>query len=179
MNNARVGYEKQSFNLTPIVFSDEDMMHDVRSTVDEKILNVTLVKNKTSTDTDLGLCWAAAMVSIIRYRAGKSSLTIDSLYNTLKSEYPPNKYGYPYGLCVWTERCFHYIIYHTHIVTLEHLFLGQELLYKITDLFMQNLNVQAVLMRSLLRGIETLAKDIIIKSWILVIKKQVHQQYFP
>ena len=35
LNNARVGYEKQSFNLTPIVFSDEDMMHDVRSTVDE------------------------------------------------------------------------------------------------------------------------------------------------
>lgn len=106
LSKARASYEKQIFNLTPIVFSDEDAIYDIKSSTSEKTLNVTRVKNKTSPDTGVGLCWAASMVSIIRCRAGKSNLTIDGLYNTLKSKYPSDEYGYPVGTDEWVKRCF-------------------------------------------------------------------------
>lgn len=115
LSKARASYEKQIFNLTPIVFSDEDATNDAKSSTSEKTLNVTRVKNKTSPDTGVGLCWAASMVSIIRYRAGKSDLTIDGLYNTLKSRYPSDEYGYPVGTDEWEKRCFSlYSLSYTH-----------------------------------------------------------------
>ncbi len=105
LNKARVGYEKQTLNLTPIAFSDEDAMYSSRS-ISEKTLPVTKVLNKTSPDTGRGLCWAASMVSIIRYRAGQKNLTIDALYDSLKEKYPLDTYGYPLGTTEWVKRCY-------------------------------------------------------------------------
>ena len=118
LNKARVEYEKQSFILSPIVFSDEDTAYNARISREEKLLNVSRVKNQKSPDTDVGLCWAASMVCIIRYRAGEKNLTIDSLYNTLKSKYPPDKdeNGYPSGAEKWVNRCFNlYNLSYTHV----------------------------------------------------------------
>ena len=70
------------------------------------ILNVPIVANATSPDTGKGLCWAAAMASIIRYRTGTNLLTALGEYNLLKNDYPPETYGFPIGTILWKNRSF-------------------------------------------------------------------------
>lgn len=75
-------------------------------------LNVPIVSNAAAPDgSSDGICWAAAMASIIRYNGGASSITATSLYNKLKNAYS----GTPSGSCAWVSRCFSlYGISYTH-----------------------------------------------------------------
>ena len=115
LSKARASYERQVFRLTPIVFSDEEIVYDSRSDA-ATVLNVTQVYNDKHPDiTERGMCWAAAMVSIIRYRAGAKQLTIYNLYSMLKSAYPSDDYGYPIGICDWVTRSYKlYGLSYTH-----------------------------------------------------------------
>ena len=107
LSKARASYEKQALNLTPIVFSDEDMTYDSRRSTDRQTLSVTQVYNGDHPDDPKrGMCWAGSMVSIALYRSGIKNLTIYDLYDMLKTTYPPGGYGYPIGTCDWIERSY-------------------------------------------------------------------------
>lgn len=78
LSKSSVSYERQPLNLTPIVFSDEDAVYDARST-SSKVLNVQFVSNRENPDDKKGMCWAASLVSIIRYRTTAKYLTITDI----------------------------------------------------------------------------------------------------
>lgn len=104
-----VTYEVQSLTLTPI--SLPDMEYTIQPLSANYTLNVKLVGNANSPDDGRGLCWAAAMASIIMYRTGRNGITATSLYSNLKSNYG----GIPEGTCDWVSRAFsQYSLSYTH-----------------------------------------------------------------
>lgn len=100
LSRSSVSYERQPLSLTPIVFSDEDVAYNTRSTTG-KVLNVQIVSNRKNPDTGKHMCWAASLVSLIRYRTTEKYLTITELYNKLIKQYPVHEYEYPIGTCFW------------------------------------------------------------------------------
>lgn len=82
---------------------------NTKSNYDSWLLTVPLVSNAVSPDTNAGLCWAASTASIILYRNSSfngGNLDAITLYNYLKSFFPPTLYGFPYGTDVWNLRAF-------------------------------------------------------------------------
>ncbi len=104
-------YENQVLELTPISLPE----HTVRPKSASYLLDVPYVENSTSPDSGKGICWAAAMASIIMYRTGINGITADDLYDTLREYYDSNVYWYPDGSCPWIERLFSwYNLSYTH-----------------------------------------------------------------
>lgn len=103
LSRALANYEKQPLSLTPIAFSDENVVYDAKSTT-AKVLNVPLISNQPDPDTGEWMCWAASFVSLICFRTTEKNLTVTDLYNNLKRDYPPLLYGYPKGTCTWEKR---------------------------------------------------------------------------
>lgn len=69
------------------------------------LLNVPIVANDYSPDTGEGICWAAAMASIIRCRTNSYSfLTAVGLYNILDNTYNMAITN-PHANAVWLSRC--------------------------------------------------------------------------
>lgn len=98
-------------SLRHLVF-DGDEKKGEKAVIDEnKLLNVPLIANDTSPDTQDGLCWAASILSIVKYSCTTSITTALGLYNSLKAAFNPEYNGYPEGIPMWEERAFNLLNY--------------------------------------------------------------------
>lgn len=99
------GYTSSLLNRTTINTCSKQPVPS-RVTAIGNELDVDIVGNSTSPDTGLGLCWAASLAAIIRYRTNSHSLTAIQLYNQLKNAHPAWLNGYPKGTKKWEKWSF-------------------------------------------------------------------------
>ena len=99
------GIEKNTVKIKELLFDENEKSISTRSV--SALLLVPFVSNAVSPDTGIGLCWAAALASIINYRCSDEGVnyTALGLYNLLKIAYP-NATDYPVGSETWVQRAF-------------------------------------------------------------------------
>lgn len=115
-DNADRGLISTSFDsivLHPLMISCSlENRTENREFIDDHFyLDVPIVRNAASPDTNEGLCWVACILSMTDYRFGTSGYNTVGLYNYIKYSFDPVSYGIPSGTDTWIGRAYNLLYY--------------------------------------------------------------------